>query len=419
MDLSLISLLFLVACIAIGFVLKRNIGLLAIAMAVILGKLGGIDDSTIISGFNSNLFMILLGVSYLFAIARNNGTLEAVARKMIGLAGRHINLIPVIMVVSGALLAMAGPGTIPVLALMVMLSTALAKELGLDPMSFTVCCFMGAAGGGMSPIAPTGIVALELAAEEGITGIGIPYMFTVLLAFMIFAVCYYFATGLFKAKAPGVPLSLKEVPPLTRRQWITVGGIVVMIALVLTLGINVGLASFLVAAVLNLMGMCDEKQIFREINWSTLIMICGTGVLMNVIIELGGIDKLSAALASIMSPYTAPPLMALSSGTMGFFASTSGVVIPTLVPTVPGIVESLGGGVTPLSLISALSISSQIAGISPASTGGALALAAFVTMYKPTAEEKNRYFIRLFITAIIGVLFMSALGLTGFYTWLH
>ena len=85
--------------------------------------------------------MILLGVSYLFAIARSNGTLEAVARKTIGLAGRLISLIPVIMVVAGALLAMAGPGTIPVLALMVMLSTALAKELGLDPLSFTAVSY--------------------------------------------------------------------------------------------------------------------------------------------------------------------------------------------------------------------------------------------------------------------------------------
>ena len=419
MDLSIISLLFLVACIAIGFLLKRNIGLIAIAMALILGRLGGIADSDIISGFNSNLFMVLLGVSYLFAIARSNGTLEAVARKTIALAGKHINLIPIIMVIAGALLSMAGPGTIPVLALMVMLSTALAKELGIDPLSFTVCCFMGAAGGGMSPIAPTGIVALELAAEEGYTGISIPYMFTVLLAFLLFAIIYYFATGLFKAKAQTVPLAMKEVPPLTRQQWITIGGIVVMILLVLFLGINVGLASFLIAAILNLMGMCEERQILKEINWGTLIMICGTGVLMNVIIQLGGIDKLSAALASIMSPYSAPSLMALSSGTMGFFASTSGVVIPTLVPTVPGIIETLGGGVTPLSLISALSIGSQIAGISPASTGGALALAAFVTMYNPNAEEKNRYFLRLFITAIIGVLFMSALGLTGFYSLLQ
>lgn len=192
-----------------------------------------------------------------------------------------------------------------------------------------------------------------------------------------------------------------------------------MLLLVLIFNINVGLASFLVACVLNLIGMCDERQIFKEINWSTLIMICGVSVLMNVIIELGGIDKLSSALASIMTPYTAPPLMALSSGTMGFFASTSGVVIPTMVPTVPGIVESLGGQVSPLSLISALSISSQISGISPASTGGALALAAYVSMYNPSPDEKNHYFVRLFITAVVGVLFMSALGLTGFYSWLH
>ena len=92
MDLSIISLLFLVACIAIGFLLKRNIGLIAIAMALILGRLGGIADSDIISGFNSNLFMVLLGVSYLFAIARSNGTLEAVARKTIALAGNTVNI---------------------------------------------------------------------------------------------------------------------------------------------------------------------------------------------------------------------------------------------------------------------------------------------------------------------------------------
>ena len=147
-------------------------------------------------------------------------------------------------------------------------------------------------------------------------------------------------------------------------------------------------------------------------------MVCGVGVLMNLVIDLGGIEKLSSALASLMTPYTAPPLMALASGIMGWFASTSGVVIPTLVPTVPGIIESLGGGVTPLSLISALSIGSQLAGLSPASTGGALALAAYVTIYKPDAEAKNKYFIRLFVASIAGVLFVSVLGFLNFYLWL-
>ena len=70
-----------------------------------------------------------------------------------------------------------------------------------------------------------------------------------------------------------------------------------------------------------------------------------------------------------------------------------------------------------LTLISALSVGSQVSGISPASTGGALVLAAYVTLYKPNSDQKNRYFLRLFITSIIGVLFMSALGFIGLYSW--
>ncbi len=419
MDLSIISLLFLVAAIAIGFLMKRNIGLIAIALALILGRIGGLTDGEIISGFNSNLFMVLLGVSYLFAISKNNGTLELIARKTIALAGKRINLIPVILFFVGAIIAMAGPGTIAGCALMAMLATALAKELDIDPLPFTLCSFLGAAGGGMSPIAPTGIVTIQIAAQQGYTGIEIPYMLTMLLAAMFFFIIYYFATGTFKVKSRCIPLTFKEVEPLNRNQWLTIGGMVVMIAMVLIFKINVGLASFLVAGILNIIGVCKEEKIFKEITWSTLIMVCGMGVLMNVIIQLGGIEKLSATLASMMTPYTAQPLMSLASGIMGFFASTSGVVLPTLIPTVPGIVESLGGAVEPLTLISALSTSSQLAGISPGSTGGALVLAAYVTFFKPNTDQKNRYFLRLFVVSIIAVLFASALGLINFYAWIQ
>lgn len=415
MDPAIISLLFLVGCIIIGFVCKRNIGFIAIALALILGRIYGVSDSEIISGFNTNLFVILLGVSYLFTIAQSNGTLDNIVRHIVALAGRRINLIPIIFVVFGALLAMAGPGTIPVLALTTILSTALAKELNIDPLPFTVCCFMGAAGGGMSPLASTGIVALDLAAKAGYTGIGIKYMFTVLIAFMIFAVIYYFATGLFKLRSDDIPESIRHREPMNKQQWFTLAGIALMLVLVIFFKVNVGLASFAVAAILNLLGVCQEKKVFAEIPWSTLIMICGMSVLMELVITLGGIDKISQWLSSIMTPYTAPALMALSSGFFGLFASTVGVVIPTLVPAVPGIIASLGGSVSPLALISALSISSQVSGISPVSTGGALALAAFVTVFKPNTDEKNRYFLRLFITSIIAVLFMSVLGLTNFY----
>ncbi|NLF79693.1 MAG: hypothetical protein GX572_00710 [Clostridia bacterium] len=418
MDLSIISLLFLLGCIVLGFVLKRNIGLLAIAVALILGRLGHIEDSVIISGFNSNLFLILLGVSYLFTIAVNNRTLELLARKTITLAGNRVNIIPLVLVVLGTIISMAGPGTIPALALCAMLSTTLAKELDIDPLPFTVCSFMGAAAGGMSPIAPTGIIALEIAARQGYSGFGIPYMLTMMAAAFIFGAVYYFAAGIFKLKSENMHAVLKQVEPLNRNQWITVAGIGAMMIMVIFLKVNVGLASFLIAGILNLIGVCDERRIFANISWSTLIMVCGVGVLMNVIITLGGINQLSAALASLMNTYTAPPLMCFGAGIMGWFSSTSGVVIPTLIPTVPGIITHLPD-VTPLSLISALSVGSQMAGISPGSTGGALALASYVTLFKPNIEQKNRYFIRLFLTSIFAVLFVSALGFADFYNWIY
>ena len=417
MDMAVLSLIFLVACIIIGFVLKRNLGFIAIALALILGRIAGVSDAEIIAGFNTNLFVILLGVTYLFTIAMSNGTLEAIVRHIVALAGRRVYLIPLIFFILGAIMAMAGPGTIPTLALTTILSTAIAKELDIDPLPFTLGCFMGAAGGGMSPLASTGIVALNLAEKEGYTGIGIPYMFTVLVAFALFGLAYYFVTGLFKLRADTVPESILHQEKITRPQWITIGGMAVMLILVIFFKVNVGLASFLVAAILNIIGVCEERKVFAEISWSTLIMVCGVSVLMNLVIVLGGIDKLSGWLVSIMTPFTAPALMSLSAGCFGFFASTIGVVIPTLVPAVPDIAAGLGGAVDPFSLFSALSVGSQISGISPASTGGALVLAAYVTLYKPNSDQKNRYFIRLFITSIIGVLFVSALGLVGFYSW--
>ncbi|MBQ1501702.1 MAG: hypothetical protein IIZ45_03695, partial [Firmicutes bacterium] len=127
MDMAVLSLIFLVACIIIGFVLKRNLGFIAIALALILGRIAGVSDAEIIAGFNTNLFVILLGVTYLFTIAMSNGTLEAIVRHIVALAGRRVYLIPLIFFILGAIMAMAGPGTIPTLALTTILSTAIAK----------------------------------------------------------------------------------------------------------------------------------------------------------------------------------------------------------------------------------------------------------------------------------------------------
>ena len=85
-----------------------------------------------------------------------------------------------------------------------------------------------------------------------------------------------------------------------------------MVVLVLFFHINVGLASFGVAAILSFLNVSDETAALRRIPWGTLLLICGVGVLMNVIILTGGIDLLSDALASIMSDSTAVSILGIT-----------------------------------------------------------------------------------------------------------
>lgn len=84
-----------------------------------------------------------------------------------------------------------------------------------------------------------------------------------------------------------------------------------------------------------------------------------------------------------MSPVTAPGVMGLTAGIMSWFSSTSGVVMPTLIPTVTDVAAQVGGGVSTLALLSAITNTASAAGMSPISTGGSMGLAAYTQIANP------------------------------------
>ena len=86
-----------------------NTGLLSIAFALVLGRMAGIPDKAVVGGFNSSLFLILLGVTYLFSIAQLNGSLALLAEKVVALTGRHTPLVPVVVYLFSTVLSALGP----------------------------------------------------------------------------------------------------------------------------------------------------------------------------------------------------------------------------------------------------------------------------------------------------------------------
>ena len=413
--MAILSLVFLFLAIFLGFWRKTNMGLVAFGLALVLGKIAGVAAKTIQAGFPTKLFVTLLGVMLLFSIAQENKTMEQIARRIISLAGKRTALIPIIVYVFSAVLAAVGPGTVPVMGLMAVFTCSLAAEMRISPVLLSATSVLGAAAGGLTPIAPTGILGLSLAEEQGITGIALPYALNMVMAMTVYFVVIYIVLKGYQMKSQA-EVSEMKITPLDRSQAITLAGIVLLVVLVVGMGYDVGLTSFTIAMVLLLAKAGDQKKAIGGIPWGTLLMIAGINTLMAMVIALEGIDLLADGLASLMTPATAPGIMGVTAGIMSFFSSTSGVVMPTLIPTVSGVAAQVGG-VSALSLISAITNTASAAGMSPISTGGSMGLAAYSQIAQPTPEEQSRLFVQLFLVSIGGVIVIALFGMTGAYNW--
>lgn len=161
MNLGILSLILLALAIALGFFRKTNVGVVALVFALALGRFAGLNDGAILKGFKPNLFITLMGVTFLFSILNNNGTIELLAKKIVGLAGKNNFLIPICIYLLGLGLTTIGPGSIPILAIMPAFAIPIAKAHGYNPLMLALIGCCGCFSGRMSSITPEGILTYD------------------------------------------------------------------------------------------------------------------------------------------------------------------------------------------------------------------------------------------------------------------
>jgi Na+/H+ antiporter NhaD/arsenite permease-like protein len=405
MTLAHISLLGIVIAITIGFVMKVNTGLVSLAFAFVIGNIfAGIGANQIIGYWPTRLFFILFGVTLVFSIAKENKTMEKLARKAVYLSGGNVKVIPWIFFLLSLGLAAIGPGNISIAALLGPIAMAVASETKINPSLMAGVMICGAVAGGLSPIAPTGIIGVELAAEIGLDT-GMFVWIRQIAATTIYAAIVFTILGGFKMKKSEGFVNQEKPEAFDQKQLITLGGIALLVIAVIIGNYNIGLAAFTVATLLLLLKVAPQKTSLGGVPWGTLLLVSGTGVLISVSSELGGLVVLTEFLSQFMTAGTAPAFIAVISGIMSFFSSASGVVMPTMIRSAPDLVASLGGGSVP-SLIAAIVIGSHLVTPSPISTMGALLFAG------ATEEmDKQKIFRDLLIIAIGGVAFAAVFSL--------
>jgi di/tricarboxylate transporter len=373
MSPALASLLALLAAIAISLASRLNVGLVAVPLAWAVGAYAGRAPDDVLAGFPASLFVTLAGVTLLFALADSNGTIGKLAARLAALASGRSRLLPVIIFAVACAISTCGPGAIPAVALVAPLAFAMAGPASVPPFLTALMVANGANAGNLSPLSAVGIIANTRMASVGLGGQEWKVWAANFVAHVaVAAVAYAVLIRSVPARRSAVAEPHLD---LLRAEWITILVIGAWIAAVVALGAPIGLAAFAASALLVIAGAADDRRGLKAMPWAAIIMVCGVTMLVTAAERTGGLELFTTLLAALATPATLNGVIAFVTGAISSASSTSGVVLPTFLPTAPGLVQQVGGG-DPLAVALSINVGSSLVDVSPLSTLGAICVAA-------------------------------------------
>jgi hypothetical protein len=285
-------------------------------------------------------------VTLLFAMAQSNGTLGQLTHHAVRLCRGNAGTIPVMFFLLGAALASMGPGNIATAALLTPIAMATATRAGIPLFLMAIMVGNGANSGALSPFAPTGIIVNGIMAKNQLPGLEMQAYLYNLGAHALMAFGGYALFGglkLFARERTVEVVDPEGQKAFTTKQWITLGVIAALILSVIAFKAQVGLAAFLAAVLLVATGAADDAEAIKLMPWRVIVMVCGVTVLIALVERFQGIDLMVSLVARIANPRTVTFIVALLTGIVSVYSSTSGVVLPAFLPLVPGLAAQLPG----------------------------------------------------------------------------
>jgi Na+/H+ antiporter NhaD/arsenite permease-like protein len=412
MSPELISILVLVAMFVVATVLPINIGILAFVAAFVLGlTLTDMDGEAILEdGFDAELVVTLIGITLLFAMARNNGTIDwLLALAVRAVRGRLIAVPWVMFAISGVLTAFGAVSPAAV-AIIAPVALGFAYRFQINPMLMGIMVVHGAQAGGFSPISIYGTITNQVVERANLEGSPLTLFLASLFFNLAIAVVGFFifggrdllrrrtheldwaddggtgpsgaatgpgdtgtsgatgAGGGGTATATGTTTSLTPTP----YQVVTLVGLVGLGVATLIYELDIGLSALSVALVLALISPQSQKSAIQHISWPVVLLIAGVLTYVFVLEELGTVEYAGDAVLQVGAPLIAALLLCYVGAVVSAFASST-ALLPFIIPLAVPLLQE--GGVGAVGMVAALAVSSTVVDVSPFSTNGAIVLA--------------------------------------------
>ncbi len=430
----IVSIVVLVAMFVIATVLPINLGALGFVAAAGVGVLVvGMSLDDVLAEFPADLFLILLGLTYLFAVAHQNGTVDLLVRWSMRLVRGHLVAAPWIFFTLSAVFSAIG--ALFAVAIVAPLAMPFARRYGVDLLLMGMMVVHGSLAGAFSPISVYGTFVAGVVVPTGI-----PFSPTVLflaplvINLVIAAVIFVVLGGRSLAGvrvAHNVPVGgpggtsdedaeedggedaeQQEAPPVDRAQVLTLIGILALAVGTVAFGLDVGVLSLTIAVVLGILCPAGHREAAGGIAWSTILLVCGVLTYVAVLQEAGTVDYVGEAIVALGVPLIAALLLCYLGGVLSAFASSAGILGVAIPLALPFLQQ---GAVGAIGMVAALAVASTVVDVSPFSTNGALVLAS-----TPADVDREAFYRRMLVYSGIVVVTgpLLAWGLLVLPGWL-
>ena len=426
MSAPVLSIIILAAMFLLATVLPLNMGALAFVGAFLLGSVVlGMSTNDILANFPGGLFLTIVGVTYLFAIAQNNGTIDLLVRGAVKMVGSRVALIPWVMFAITAVITSVGALSPAAVAIIAPIALSFAGKYKISPLLMGMMVIHGAQAGGFSPIAVYGVTVNGILAKTDLdfspTALFLSSLiFNLVIALVLFIVLggrallsskvshfveqaaearmsvsvgtkagdvafKGFGSGMYGPRDPagdGVAATKERSERIP--QLVTIAGLIALAVIALGFKVDVGFVSITIAIVLALVSPKAQKGAINKISWSTVLLICGMLTFVGVLEEAGTIEFVSNGVAGMGMPLLAALLICYIGAVVSAFASST-AILAALIPLAVPFLST--GEIGAVGVICALAVAATIVDVSPFSTNGALVLAN-----APEGVDKDRFY---------------------------
>lgn len=419
MSIEIVGITVLAVVFVLAALRSLNMGALALVAAYVLGVVVmDLPLADVIGGFPGGLFVVLLGVTFLFGIARTNGTVDWLVTVSMSLVRDRAGAVPWVLFFLAAALASVGAASPAAVAIVAPIGITFAIRNGISPLYAGLLAVNGAAAGSFSPIGILGGIVTSTLAKNGMAVdqlmlFGGTFAFNALLSVVAYLVfgrkrispppqpldaatesagptttmakdeCSESGGTSVRTKVDPAPSGARTRQRLTTQQGLTLGGIASLVVLTTAFGLDAGFSALLIAVVLAVLYPSTAETATKEIAWPVILMVCGIVTYISLLESQGIVDSLGHTVSMISAPALAALVIVYIGGVVSAFASTT-AILGALVPlSIPFLVS---GSVSTTGLIVALCAAATVVDASPFSTNGAL-----VISNSPASEQKLVY----------------------------